>query len=352
MKENKLNYRLINITALMLLLYITVTNIGTWYNIFGELVRIILPFIIAFAIAYSLTPGVKWLQNKGLPKWLSVTLITLIAILIIVFILAATLPLLYEQLISLSKNFTKISSTISNKFDLNLGTVEGNIEDYLDLAIKNIGKFISDGTTDLVSKSIGALGNAIVGFVASIYFLAYMDNIRNGIKKFLKSISKRMFKYVQCLDTEIGNYLKGLTIFMIIQFFEYSILFRIVNHPNWLILGVLACITTVIPYFGGLITNLVALALATVTAPYTLFGTLVICIIFPQLDGYLISPKVYGKTNNVNPLITIMAVSVGGTLAGVIGIIASLPIYLLIRTTYNFFKRDLKEKVKDLKQAI
>lgn len=352
MKENKLNYRLINITALMLLLYITVTNIGTWYNIFGELIRIILPFIIAFAIAYSLTPGVKWLQNKGLPKWLSVTLITLIAILIITFILAATLPLLYEQLIALSKNFTKISSTISKKFDLNLGTVEGNIEDYLDLAIKNIGKFISDGTTDLVSKSIGALGNVIVGFVASIYFLAYMDNIRNGLKKFLKSVSKRMFKYVQCLDTEIGNYLKGLTIFMIIQFFEYCLLFRIVNHPNWLILGVLACITTVIPYFGGLITNLIALALASITTPYTLFGTLVICVIFPQLDGYLISPKVYGKTNNVNPLITIMAVSVGGTIAGVIGIIASLPIYLLIRTTYNFFKRDLKEKVKDLKQAI
>lgn len=352
MKENKLNYRLINVTALMLLLYISITNIGTWYNIFGEVIRLILPFIIAFTIAYSLSPGVKWLQNKGLPKWLSVTLITLLAILIIVFIVATTLPLLYDQLILLSKNFTKISSTISSKFDLNLGIVEGNIEDYLDTAIKNIGKFISDGTIDIVSKSVGALGNIIVGFVASIYFLAYMDNMRNGLKRFLKRISKRIFKYVKCLDMEIGNYVKGLTIFMIIQFFEYSLLFKIVNHPNWLILGILACITTVIPYFGGLITNLIALVLASITAPYTLFGTLIICVIFPQIDGYLISPRVYGKTNNVNPLITIMAVSVGGTLAGVIGIIASLPVYLLIRTTYNFFKRDLKEKVEDLKKAM
>lgn len=352
MKENKLNYRLINVTALMLLLYISITNIGTWYNIFGEVIRLILPFIIAFTIAYSLSPGVKWLQNKGLPKWLSVTLITLLAILIIVFIVATTLPLLYDQLILLSKNFTKISSTISSKFDLNLGIVEGNIEDYLDTAIKNIGKFISDGTIDIVSKSVGALGNIIVGFVASIYFLAYMDNMRNGLKRFLKRTSKRIFKYVKCLDMEIGNYVKGLTIFMIIQFFEYSLLFKIVNHPNWLILGILACITTVIPYFGGLITNLIALVLASITAPYTLFGTLIICVIFPQIDGYLISPRVYGKTNNVNPLITIMAVSVGGTLAGVIGIIASLPVYLLIRTTYNFFKRDLKEKVEDLKKAV
>ena len=139
---------------------------------------------------------------------------------------------------------------------------------------------------------------------------------------------------------------------MVIEFFEYSILFKIVNHPNWLILGILACVMTVIPYFGGLITNVIALALASVTTPYTFFGTLIICAIFPQIDGYFTSPKVYGKTNNINPLITIMAVSVGGTIAGSIGIIAALPVYLVIRTTYNYFKSDLKETVKNLKETI
>ena len=109
---------------------------------------------------------------------------------------------------------------------------------------------------------------------------------------------------------------------------------------------------TVIPYFGGLITNVIALALASVTTPYTFFGTLIICAIFPQIDGYFTSPKVYGKTNNINPLITIMAVSVGGTIAGSIGIIAALPVYLVIRTTYNYFKSDLKETVKNLKETI
>lgn len=352
MKENKLNYKIINITALMLLIYITVTNIGTWWNILGRIIQIILPFIIAFTIAYSLTPVVKWLENKGLPKFLAVMIVTIIMILIITFILATILPLVYDQLISLSKNLSEAVDAVSDKFDLNLGNVEGNINKYLSRTIKNIGNIITTGAGDIISKSIGVFGNIIVGFVASIYFLAYMKQIRTGVKMFLEQTSKRSLKYVQCLDTEIGNYIKGLAIFMVIQFFEYSILFRIVNHPNWLILGLLACITTVIPYFGGLITNIVALILASVTSSYTFFGTLIISIIFPQLDGYVISPKVYGKTNNVNPLITIMAVSVGGTLAGVIGIIASLPVYLLLRTTYNFFKRDLKKTVKTIKKAI
>ncbi len=352
MKENKFNYKLINLTALMLLLYITVTNLGTWYQLLGEIISIVFPFLIAFTIAYALTPVVKFLENKGLPKWLSVTIVTLFIVLFIVFIGISVLPLIYEQLGSLANNLGEASDIISDKFDLNLGAVEVDIFKYIDVATKNIGKIITDGAYNFISKSVGILGNMVVGFVSMIYFLAYMDSIRRGLEKFLIGIGKRSYKYVKCLDTEIGNYIKGLVIFMIIQFIEYSLLFRIVDHPNWLILGLLACITTVIPYFGGLITNIIALILASVTTKYTFIGTLIICLVFPQLDGYLISPKVYGKTNNVNPLITIMAVSVGGTLAGMFGIIASLPVYLLVRTTYKFFKRDLKEHVKTLKDAI
>ena len=84
----------------------------------------------------------------------------------------------------------------------------------------------------------------------------------------------------------------------------------------------------------------------------TLIATIIICLVFPQVDGYIISPKVYGKTNNVNPLITIMAVSVGGTVAGFIGIVLALPCYLLIRTTYHFFQNDLKKGMDIVKETM
>ena len=332
----------------MLLLYITVSNIGTWYNILIRVVQIILPFIIAFTVAYSLTPFIKWLQKKSFPKWLAILIVVLGLVFILGFILAATLPLVYDQLISLSENVGEVTNVVSNKFDINLGGFENNITSLLNNLIKDTGSIISSR----LSKSIGSIGSFIVGFVASIYFLAYMDDIRHEVKVFLNSRSKRTLNYLRKLDLELGNYIKGLITFMVIEFFEYSILFKIVNHPNWLILGILACVMTVIPYFGGLITNVIALALASVTTPYTFFGTLIICAIFPQIDGYFTSPKVYGKTNNINPLITIMAVSVGGTIAGGIGIIAALPVYLVIRTTYNYFKSDLKETVKNLKETI
>lgn len=352
MLKNKLNYKLINITALMLLLYIGLSNINLWIGIITKVLSLLGPFIVGFVFAYAFTPVVELLEKKGIRKWLAVTIVILSLILIVGGLLAITLPMFYEQATLLAKFILEILENFNDKFNLNLGSFEIKITDYLNEAIKDIGNVASSTTLDIVSKSIDFISKFIVGFVGFIYFLADMDKIKKGFKEILLSINKKVYDYVKCLDIEIGNYLKGLGIFMIIQLFEYSILFLIIGHPNWLILGILACITTIIPYFGGLATNVLAIITASLISTKLFVATIIICLIFPQLDGYLISPKVYGKTNKVNPLITIMAVSIGGTLMGIIGIIAALPCYLLLRTTYQFFKKDLKKGVGLVKNKI
>ena len=227
MKDNKLNYKIINLTAIMLLLYITVTNIGTWIGTLGKVIEVILPFIIAFTIAYALEPVVSWMKEKGLPEWLSVLLVVLLFVFILGFVIVTTLPLIYDQLQLLSKNLPTVLDNIADKFDLNLVGVEGSINNIVKDITTNVGNIVSTGVT----KSVGLIGNFIVCFVATIYFLAYMDNIRASFSEFLIRTNKKIYKYVKSLDNELGNYIKGLMIFMIIEFLEYSILFRIVNHP-------------------------------------------------------------------------------------------------------------------------
>ncbi len=352
MLDNKLNYRLINFTALLLLLYIGLSNIGLWWGIFTKVVSILAPFIIGFAFAYALTPVVKWLESKGVRRWLAILGVIMVILLVVVGLLVLILPLLYDQASLLVDMVSKVLNNFDNDFNVSFGSFEIKLIDYINDFSKSLGGFVSSTAVDVINKSIGFIGQFIVGFVGFIYFLTDMDKIRKGFKDILLSISKRSFKYFKILDEELGNYLKGLVIFMIIQFFEYSILFLIVGHPNWLLLGVLACLTTVIPYFGGLITNIIAIILASVVSVPLLIATIVICLIFPQLDGYVISPKVYGKTNNVNPLITIMAVSIGGTVAGIWGIVIALPVYLFLRCTYHFFKKDIMKGVKVVKETI
>ncbi|MDD6244728.1 MAG: AI-2E family transporter [bacterium] len=352
MYKNRINYKLLNFLILMGLLYICVTNIGTWFQIFSKIVSVCLPFIIAFAIAYALHPLEKKLEEKGVRKSLAITFLVVMTLLIVVALIAVTLPLIYQQLISFTSSFGSVIDEVSRKFNLDLSNFESTAQDSLNQLIGSLGSILQKGTIDVVGKTVSILGQSVIVLVVTIYFLSYMDRIRHTVKKFLKSLENRSYDYVKALDIEISNYLKGLGLFMVIQFFEYSIVFFIAGHPNWLLFGILASLTTVIPYFGGLITNILALITASAISSKVFFATLIICLIFPQLDGYLISPKVYGKTNNVNPLVTIMVVSVGGTLGGMLGIVVALPIYILISSSYRFFKKDIERGVRKVKEQI
>lgn len=351
MSDNKLNYRIINFAALMVVLYFLVANIGIWWGILTKCVSVLAPFIVGFVFAYAFTPLVRWLEKKNIPRTAALLIVIFGIIIVVLGLLVITLPLVYEQLSLLVRMLMDVFNNLSNKFDLNIGNFEIKVTDYLNDILKEVGSITSSTTVGILNSSIGFISKFIVGFVGFIYFLVDMEKIRKGLKELLAG-SKKTVKYIKCMDVEITNYLKGLEIFMVIQLFEYSFLFFIIGHPNWLILGILACLTTVIPYFGGLITNIIAIILASVVSTKLLILTIIICMIFPQLDGYLISPKVHGKTNNVNPLITIMAVSIGGTLAGMVGIVVALPCYLLIRTTYQFFKKDLKKGMNIVKETI
>lgn len=352
MYKNRINYKLLNFLILMGLLYICVTNIGTWFQIISKIVNICLPFIIAFAIAYALHPLEKKLEEKGVRKSLAITFLVVMTLLIIVALIAVTLPLVYQQLISFTSSFGAVIDEVSRKFNLDLSNFESTAQDSLNQLIGSLGNILQKGTIDVVGKTVSILGQSVIVLVVTIYFLSYMDKIRSTVKKFLKSLKNRSYDYVKALDIEISNYLKGLGLFMVIQFFEYSVVFFIAGHPNWLLFGILASLTTVIPYFGGLITNILALITASAISSKVFFATLIICLIFPQLDGYLISPKVYGKTNNVNPLVTIMVVSIGGTLGGMLGIVVALPIYILISSSYRFFKKDIERGVRKVKEQI
>ncbi len=345
MLDKKINYRIVNIAFIFAILYFLSNSISLWVDVIGKCISVLAPFIVGFAFAYAFTPLVSFLERKGINKTFAIILVIFGIVLFIGLLLYFTLPVIYDQLSLFIKMSVKILNNLSSNYDITLGGYSVKIMDYLNDLLKSVANIISDTSVNFINNSIGFISKAIVGVVGFIYFLIYMDKIRDYIKRLLMSYNKKHFEYFKMMDSEITNYIKGLEIFMLIQLVEYSFLFFIIGHPNWLILGIIACITTVIPYFGGLITNILAIFLAWVVSPKLVVLTIIICLIFPQLDGYFISPRIYGKTNKVNPLITIMAVSVGGRLAGVYGIIVALPCYLLLRITYRFYMNDLKRSM-------
>ena len=108
-------------------------------------------------------------------------------------------------------------------------------------------------------------------------------------------------------------------------------------------LGTLAGVGNLIPYFGGIITNIIAAITAFVISPELFLKTCIIFLIFSAVDGYVINPWVYGKSNKVHPLVVIISVFAGGILFGIMGIILSLPVAIVLLATYKFFKEDIEK---------
>ena len=347
--KDKLNFKLINILSLLIIFYIAISTIDWWGGVISKLISILFPFIISFAIAYAFYPLVRKLEDKGVRKNLAVSLVVVLTTTLMLGILIITIPLVYDQLVTLYKLIGELIYDVSHRFSLDLGGFEDSIVGVLNSLISSVGMYVSTGTIQLVGKSVDFITKFIIVYIVSIYFLAGMDDIRKNIKFWLRKTSDRSYNFVKSVDRDLGQYLQGLLIFMVIQLFEYCFLFFIVGHPNWLLLGILASVTTVIPYFGGLVTNIIAVILASVVSTPVFVATLIICIVFPNIDGYVISPKVYGKTNNISALWTIFAIFVGGALFKFVGILIALPVYIIINRAYYFFKEDIKDKIDDIK---
>lgn len=344
MEKNKINYKLINILLVILIISLLYWISGLWVGIFEKVLAILFPFILGFAIAYALYPIQKKLINCGFPKWLSVGIIYFILIGFIVLMGMIVVPMFYDQAVLFLSNISAVITDISSKYELDLGILQTSISDISSDFIKEIGSHISDGAITIVNTSISVVTNLIIVVIVSVYFLYDMSNIRVGFKRRLEN-KKRLFAYVKRLDIEINNYFVGLLKNILIQFFEYTIVFFLIGHPNYLILGILAAVTTIIPYFGGLVINILALVIASVISTKLFILTLIVCIICPNIDGYIIGPRVYGKTNKLHPLVNIFAVFAGGILGGFWGILMSLPIAIIIIATIKFFKEDINNKL-------
>ena len=179
-----------------------------------------------------------------------------------------------------------------------------------------------------------------------------MEDIRKKLKCLLQARCFRLYCFLQQLDKNMICYVKSLGLFMFIQCIEYSLLFLIIGHPYWLVLGILIGIFTVLPYIGGLLSNLIAITSAFMISKELFYLTLFVSFFFPIIDEYIISPKVYGKKNDIHPIVTVLLLSLGGTIGGILGVVLAIPIYLLIRTTVLFFKNDMKRGVHSLKDVL
>jgi len=341
MLKNKLDYKLINLALIVFIFFLLYQTGNLITGILWKLVSIISPFFFGFVIAYALNPILRWLTSHKVPKFLGIIILTFSLLGLITLILVLGLPLIVEQLTSLFNGIITFVNELSTKYDVNIGNLQVTLTNAFNDILTNVSKVVSNGAINAIGISLSYLTSIMIMLSAAIYLLIDMDKIRTYVKKYLLTKPKKAYLYVCAIDDEMKRYLSGLLEVIFITLFEYSLVYKIIGHPNALLLGFMACIAIIIPYFGGIFVNIVAAITAFVISPNLFIKTIICFVILSWIDGYLIHPLVYGKTNKIHPLIVIMAVFAGGILFGVFGIILSLPIAIIILATIKFFKTDI-----------
>lgn len=348
MEKGKVNYKLIDVVLTLVIIFLIINTFGFWTGILKKIFSIVLPFIISFAIAYALYPFVEKLTKRKVPKPLAVFIVIAVVVGFLTLVISLMIPVVIEQLTALFNWLMEFVLKISNDYNVDLNSIQEHIGDFKTV-ISNYGKSIGDFSFSVIMQSINILTLFIICFITAIYFLADMEKIRKKIKGFLKRHNKRTYRYIERLDHEVSQYFVGLEKYIIIQFVEYTTIFFIIGHPYYLLLGILCSVTTIIPYFGGIFANIIAAITAFFVSQKLFILTLIVAFICPNIDGYIISPRVYGKTNNVPGLLTIFAVFAGGKLAGIMGIVIALPVTIILLATYRFYEDDIAQKIDDIK---
>lgn len=349
--KNKINYKLVNLALILLVIFLLYRTGHLWTGVISKFFQIMMPFIIAFVIAYALYPFLKQLESKKIPKGVAIFIIIALILGILSFTVFKVVPLLFNQTVNLFNSAISFVKEMSLEYDYDLGPLQDTLTNGLNDVVVNVGKYVSNGAINIINVSLGLITNIFLCFTSAIYFLIDMDSIRRETKKYLKRRSYKTFRYVRTLDDEMKNYLSGFVKLMFISFFEYSIIYKLIGHPNALLLGFLAMITQLIPYFGGIITNIVAAVTAIVVSPVLLVKTVITFCILSVIDGNIIGPLVYGKTNNVKPVVVIISITAGGILFGITGIVASFPVAIILIATYKFYKEEIFEKLGDMKDS-
>ncbi|MDD3392776.1 MAG: AI-2E family transporter [Bacilli bacterium] len=352
MIKNKLDFKLINIAIFTLIVFLVYQTGNLWLGLINKVWSIAMPFFFAFIIAYALHPFVDSLIAKKVPKALSIGIVVGTVIAIFSFTIILLVPLLTEQLTSLFNYIIVFVKELSVDYDINSGPLQETLSTTFNNIIANLGTYVSDGAVNIINVSISMISQVFIIFSVAIYFLIDFDEIRNKIKRYLRRKSTKTYLYFKVLDNEMKLYINGFVKIMFITLFEYTAVYFVIGHPNAILLGFLAVVGSLIPYFGGMIVNTIAAITAFVASPgLSLFiRTCIAFFVLSNVDGYIINPAVYGKTNKIHPLVVILSVFAGGIIFGIIGIVISLPLSIIIIATYKFYKKDITEKIEDIKE--
>lgn len=363
-----------------LIVFTIVILIALWnYTlIFGALkflVNIIFPFLMGGAIAFVLNVPMSFLernifkqdklkQKKRLQKAsrpLSLVLTILIVLSTIALVMFVVIPELGTTFALLGKSIQqfmpKVVRQAEELFNNNkevvalLGSLDMDWQEMLNgiaAFFKNGAGNVLDSTFSVAKNIVSSVATFFIAFVFACYILLQKEKLRVQVRKILyaylpeKKVGTVLAVCSLAYKT-FSNFLTGQCVEALILGLMFFVTMSVIRLPYALLVGILIAFTALIPIFGAFIGCVVGAFLILMVAPVKALIFVVMFLALQQIEGNLIYPKVVGNSVGLPSIWVLAAVSIGGSLMGVVGMLVFIP---LVSVVYTIFRGDVYRRLE------
>jgi predicted PurR-regulated permease PerM len=354
-------------TVLYIIIGIAVFIFLAWYfsNIFFYLV-------ISGIIATILRPLTNYINGTqifqvNIPRVFAVLISFACFIGLIFLFISIFIPLIREQIDLLSNlNFEnllmKISKPMENleefliKHDLYKqakGSIIMNLKDSITSFIKEGGAYDIGRVINNLFSVAGSVSIGIIAVVFITFFLLYEKGLFR--KTVLRLVPNKYFEVVitafSKIEKLLSNYLIGLLVQMTAIFTLATIGLSVVGIKYAASIALFAAVANVIPYLGPILGAVFGIIVSISTTNYAgpneilfmIFKILIVFAIVQLNDNLVFQPLIFAKSVKAHPLEIFIIIFVGATLGGIIGMIAAIPVYTIVRVSVTEFSRGFKQ---------
>ena len=208
------------------------------------------------------------------------------------------------------------------------------------------------GTTFNVAITlINSVMNFVIAFVFACYILLQKEKLSVQIRKALYAFlpAKRcgqILKIASLSYKTFSNFVTGQCLEAVILGTMFFVVMTILKFPYALLVGVVIACTALIPIFGAFIGCVVGTFLILVVNPMRAVAFVILFLVLQQIEGNLIYPHVVGNSVGLPSIWVLMAVTVGGNLMGVVGMLVFIPLTSIL---YALFRQTVHKRLKERK---
>ena len=301
----------------------------------------LIPFIFGIFFALLMAPLTNFLEKAKLSR----TIASLISTLVVFIIAGGFLFLFIYQMNEFVSNISLIREEIQSF----LNNIKEQIESLTSLSAEEQNKIweqrseqwminIEAVMADFFGNILTTMANFLLVMIYMFLLLLYRENISNFIMMYTREDKKEhIHKILHKIRKVVNHYLLGRVKVMFILGVMYYITFLIFDLPYAILLTIFGALITIIPYIGPLISGTLPILFSIIffddLQKILLFSAI---IVTEQLiESYVLEPLILGKEVQLNPLVVIIAVVIGGMFWGLAGMILFVPIFAMFKIISN-----------------